>query len=113
MPRSYQLEYYYRNKDNAEFRRRRIESRRKRLAEKKRVVNEYKAEKGCADCGEKDFVVLEFDHINDNKTASVCNLIDQGSHWKTIWAEIAKCEVVCCNCHRRRTVSRRLDSQVQ
>lgn len=59
----------------------------------------------CADCGENDPVVLEFDHLRDKR-------FDIGSalsyrNWESILAEIDKCEVVCANCHRRRTGRRR------
>lgn len=57
----------------------------------------------CVDCGQNDPLVLEFDHIGDDKTKDVCKLLLEGYSWKVIEAEIAKCEVVCCNCHRRRT----------
>lgn len=60
---------------------------------------------GCTDCGEPDPVVLEFDHISD-KTTSVAALVSQNHTWPRILREIAKCEVVCANCHRRRTYSR-------
>ena len=58
----------------------------------------------CVDCGESDIVVLEFDHLRD-KTANVSYLISTGEIPR-IKEEIAKCEVVCANCHRRRTSER-------
>jgi hypothetical protein len=59
----------------------------------------------CVDCGERDPVVLEFDHLRDKAFAigpKLCTM-----KWESIAAEIAKCEVVCANCHRRRTARRR------
>jgi hypothetical protein len=56
------------------------------------------------DCGEADIVVLEFDHLRD-KVANVAKLM-QEAPWVVVEREIAKCEVVCCNCHRRRTARR-------
>lgn len=57
----------------------------------------------CVDCGETDILVLEFDHLRD-KEANVANLMRSG--WKRVQREIEKCEVVCANCHRRRTAKR-------
>jgi hypothetical protein len=59
----------------------------------------------CADCGEADPVVLEFDHLGD-KAHTVSWLVGKGRSRTAIEAEIAKCEVVCANCHRRRTYAR-------
>jgi hypothetical protein len=57
----------------------------------------------CVDCQENDFLCLEFDHLRD-KTADVGHLLANGSSsWQKILAEINKCEVICANCHRRRT----------
>jgi hypothetical protein len=59
-------------------------------------------EKGsCCDCGETDPVVLEFDHIGE-KRKSVCDLARYGCSILTLQAEIAKCEIRCVSCHRRR-----------
>ena len=58
----------------------------------------------CADCGETDTVVLEFDHLRD-KHRNVSYLIGVGEI-RRIKEEIKKCEVVCANCHRRRTYER-------
>lgn len=59
----------------------------------------------CVECGEADPVVLEFDHIVA-KTASISRLVSLTAPRKAVEAEIALCEVVCANCHRRRTATR-------
>lgn len=60
----------------------------------------------CLDCGENDPVVLEFDHVRGTKREIISMLVSQGYTLTTLAAEIAKCEVVCANCHRRRTAKR-------
>lgn len=56
----------------------------------------------CVDCGESDPVVLDFDHVEGEKVASVSKLFRAASK-ERIQAELAKCEVRCSNCHRKRT----------
>lgn len=58
----------------------------------------------CADCGETDPLVLEFDHVGD-KRFTVGTAIRERL-WRNIAQEIAECEVVCANCHRSRTARR-------
>ena len=56
-----------------------------------------------ADCGERDPRVLEFDHRDRfAKIESVTLMALRGYAWATIEAEIAKCDVRCAKCHRRR-----------
>lgn len=61
-------------------------------------------DKPCADCGiQYPFYVMEFDHRD--RAAKVIELARahlRGSR-KLILDEIAKCDVVCSNCHRQRT----------
>ncbi len=67
-----------------------------------------KLEAGCADCGMRSehSEIYDFDHRDPSKkVASVATLITKGT-WEDFLAEIAKCEVVCANCHRIRTRAR-------
>jgi hypothetical protein len=65
---------------------------------------EYFRDHPCTDCGETDPVVLEFDHIGEKRFNIGTAIRDRS--WESILAEIAKCGVVCANCHRRRTALR-------
>lgn len=60
----------------------------------------------CIDCGERDPVVLDFDHIVGKKVKEVTALA-RYQQWASIEAEIAKCVVRCANCHRRKTAIER------
>lgn len=65
----------------------------------------YKLTHPCVDCGEKDPVVLDFDHRNrGEKTVGVSKMVGAACSIKKIEDEISKCDVRCANCHRRRTV---------
>lgn len=59
----------------------------------------------CIECGADDPVVLEFDHVRD-KRHLVSSLVAHGAPLGRIALEIERCEVVCVNCHRRRTAQR-------
>ncbi len=84
-----------------------ITARNQRIrAENQDRLYDYLRTRACADCGESDPVVLEFDHVRGVKIGNVGHMVRNCVRWETIAAEIAKCEVVCANCHRRRTVSR-------
>lgn len=83
------------------------------MAQKRRTIRasrdlllEYLRTHGCADCGETDPVILELDHVRGVKTACVTKMISSGYRWESVMKEIEKCEVVCVNCHRRRTFKR-------
>lgn len=58
----------------------------------------------CVDCGETDPLVLEFDHLGDKRFNIAKGL--RTHSWPAVLDETAKCEVVCANCHRRRTARR-------
>lgn len=81
------------------------ESVRLRRQKIKDLVWEYKSTHSCVDCSLIDPVVMEFDHLSD-KESDVSKMVIRGLSWERIQKEIAKCEMVCANCHRRRTHSR-------
>jgi hypothetical protein len=73
--------------------------------ERTKYLIEFFSDHPCVDCGERDPVVLEFDHLGDKEFDIGHALPYRG--WQSILDEIAKCDVVCRNCHRRRE-SRRM-----
>ena len=50
--------------------------------------------------------MLDFDHVRGDKVKELSVLVSQGVSVRKLDAEIAKCVVVCANCHRRRTAIR-------
>jgi 5-methylcytosine-specific restriction endonuclease McrA len=57
----------------------------------------------CVDCGECDPVVLDFDHIVADKSFGLAAAVSGTKPLVAVVAEIAKCEIRCANCHRRKT----------
>ena len=63
------------------------------------MLREHKVAVGCADCGySAHHAALEFHHTGDDKSLnlSFAKSVDQARR------EMAKCEVLCSNCHRIR-----------
>ena len=69
-------------------------------------INAHLVANPCVDCGEADIVVLEFDHIGDDKKFNISDATRHGYGMDKVIAEIAKCEVRCANCHRKKTYER-------
>lgn len=68
---------------------------------KRKIIREAK-NVPCTDCGKRyPYYVMDFDHIRGEKVNDIACLIT--SSVEVIKKEIAKCEVVCANCHRERT----------
>jgi len=64
----------------------------------------------CADCGNRyPYYVMDFDHRpGEKKCFNLANVAGQTRiSMARLKAEIAKCDVVCANCHRIRTYERR------
>lgn len=62
--------------------------------------------KPCVDCGNSfPSVCMDFDHLPGTvKIRNVSMMLTCSRH--TIDAEVAKCDLVCANCHRVRTATR-------
>ena len=66
----------------------------------------FLSKKKCRDCGERDPIVLDFDHKNpSDKFKSVSRMLSGHYSWASVLDEIKKCDVRCANCHRRRSYS--------
>jgi len=78
------------------------------VEQKTKEIHEYQVKKGCADCGYNAHpAALEFDHlVGFEKKFNIGEQVGNYSREK-LWEEIAKCEVVCANCHAIRTANRR------
>lgn len=99
---SYHREHYERNK--ARYIRQAGERNRREIEWRMQFLLDFLAEHPCVDCGETDPVVLEFDHLEKKSF-----MVSQGLRymaWEKVLREISKCEVVCANCHKRRTAAR-------
>lgn len=73
----------------------------KRIAAVRDWLVDYLRANPCVDCGNDDIIVLEFDH-RENKIDNISLLMKRGNI-ETVKAEVAKCDVRCANCHRRKT----------
>jgi len=69
-------------------------------------VWEYLSTHSCINCGESDPVVLEFHHRH-GKDKAVSEMVTGGYPTATIHGEIDKCDVLCANCHRKKTMIER------
>jgi len=71
--------------------------------ENRRHLREYLRAHPCVDCGETDIVVLDFDHRDPASKSYEVVHVAARKPWARALAEIAKCDVRCANCHRKRT----------
>jgi hypothetical protein len=73
-----------------------------------KYIQELKSKTPCMDCKiNYPYYVMDFDHVRGRKHKNVMELIPTLSK-KKIDEEIAKCEIVCSNCHRIRTHQRKM-----
>lgn len=68
----------------------------------RQYVHDWFSTHVCVDCGEDDPIVLQLDHRGD-KRYDMSKAISNRVGLDTLKREIAKCDVVCANCHTRRT----------
>ena len=80
-------------------------TRKKRLEIRQYILDVLK-NSCCMDCGISDWRVLEFDH-RKGETKKL-NIADSTKYSLRITKkEIAKCDIVCANCHNIRTIKQR------
>lgn len=94
--------YYKAHKEDY---RRRNKLKRARIRE---YLHEYKANRPCMDCHlSYPHYAMDFDHRPEETKLCDPNRLASGLSWKKTKEEVAKCDVVCSNCHRFRTAMRK------
>lgn len=103
--RQYMREWYARNRAVHIARARRATERHRNLV--RMLIAEARAVP-CLDC-KRTFPIecMDFDHVRGQKVAALARAMNLGWSLDRVRDEIAKCEVVCANCHRIRTKYRR------
>jgi hypothetical protein len=98
--RRYGREHYYANRQKY------LASKKRRQVRLRAYVDEVK-NVPCKDCGVRyPPYVMQFDHLGD-KSFTISEYARNGNvSWPKLRREIAKCEVVCANCHFERTHQR-------
>lgn len=99
----YTKQHYIRNREY--YLKKATVNRRLARAKLRKFLFEYYTGHPCVDCAESDPVVLEFDHLKD-KYKGIAIMVNRALSLERIKLEIAKCEVVCANCHKRRTAKK-------
>jgi hypothetical protein len=99
--RSYDAEYH---RETSALR---VEQKRERHAEFVEWYFALKEGKPCTDCGQSFHpAAMQWDHVpGAPKLASVADLCRKNNR-RRVLEEIAKCELVCANCHAVRTFQR-------
>lgn len=94
--RASRRKHYYANKEQY------FKRVKEREAATKKFVAEYKAERGCERCGEKDVRCLDLHHRDPaKKEHAVSQMYRLGRGIARVMEEIIKCSVLCANCHRK------------
>lgn len=84
--------------------------KKKQLTKIRQYIQQYKQDRSCVDCGENyPYWIMDFDHLHD-KSFNISNHRNYTNDLELIKLEIAKCEVVCSNCHRNRTYNRNIQN---
>lgn len=74
----------------------------KRITEIRKDFQILKANLKCSRCGENHPATLDFHHQDPTeKESSVANLVTRGYSKERVEQEIAKCVILCANCHRK------------
>jgi len=65
-------------------------------------IYQYLLTHPCVDCEEDNPILLDFDHLKD-KYKDVSKMVVAAASIKSLEKEIAKCEIRCVKCHRKKT----------
>jgi hypothetical protein len=100
--RAHSREYYAANKESQKSKI--LERNRRYRKELREFIKQIKEDAPCLDCGVRyPWYVMDFDHVLGDKYMEVSAMVANLYSKEKILKEIAKCELICSNCHRIRT----------
>ena len=103
--REYAKAHYQRNKDAYKARAKAWNKRNREASQK--FIRDMKEGSPCSDCGQFfHYCQMDFDHTADDKEHDIARMPSRNFSREKIEKEIAKCDLVCANCHRLRTWNR-------
>lgn len=72
---------------------------------RRKYLHELKKKLSCVYCGNNNPLCLDLDHIDrSSKNGVVATMITSGYDWNDVLEEIEKCQPVCSNCHKIKTI---------
>lgn len=93
--KQYYKEYYQKNKDKAyEYNKVKWDKRYELF------YNEVYVGKSCERCGFNDIRALELHHKDPNNKDFTIGSVIRTKKWEDLMNEVAKCEILCANCHK-------------
>jgi transcription elongation factor Elf1 len=97
--RKYRRDYYHHNKEEH------YERNRRQRNKIRSFIKAFKRKLKCEICGEKDSRCLDFHHKNPRiKESAISRIFYLGWSVEHLKKEIAKCAVICSNCHRKKHI---------
>lgn len=101
--KAYRLKHYRANRQPY------IDRAKARNERRRRFLSDLKSKTPCKDCGvQYPPYVMQFDHREGEVKVGEVSRLAASSSEKMLLAEIAKCDIVCANCHAERTHSRQV-----
>ena len=93
--RQYHRDWYHKNAEK------RLADKRRYQAAIRQELEAIKTERGCQECGERDFRCLDFHHRDPEEKMLQLGCSYRRVGREKIMAEVEKCSVLCANCHRK------------
>src|SRR2546423_8775991 len=98
--RAYGRQYYQRNREH--LLQREKEKNQRHVARVGAWLSEFKKQLSCSRCSESHPATLQFHHRDPNEKDFSIGMYRMGKYSRErILREIAKCEVICANCHAK------------
>jgi hypothetical protein len=98
--RAYNRQYYQRNRERLLQKQR--EKNRRHIERVGAWLSEFKKQLSCSRCSESHPATLQFHHRDPNEKDFSIGMYRMGKYSRErILREIAKCEVICANCHAK------------